>query len=97
MPYIKSEQRTKLDQLVEDLSFRINNVGELNYVITRLAVRALLQMELCYVSFSTVYGTLCLAADEFRQRLIVPYEKRKCFENGDVPELEKIFDKPTNL
>jgi hypothetical protein len=97
MPYIKKDARLKLDLLTEMLESNIENVGELNYVITRLAVRHLIGMGLSYQNISTVYGTLQLAAAEFWQRLVVPYEKRKCFENGDVPELENIFDKPTNL
>jgi len=79
MPYIKSEQRQKLDDgaLPED-------AGELNYAMTRLVHRYLEAKGLRYSTLNEIMGVFACAAQEFYRRWAIPYEDLKIQENGDV-------------
>lgn len=79
MPYIKPEQRQKLDDgsLPQD-------AGELNYALTRLLHRYLEAKGLRYSTLNEIMGVLSCAAQEFYRRWAIPYEDEKIRENGDV-------------
>lgn len=94
MPYIKQESRGNIDAMVEVLDRYIMNEGDLNYAITRLALRFIIRQGLRYAILSTVIGTLRLAAAEIEQRLVRPYEDAKIKENGDVPEYQELIFPP---
>lgn len=76
MPYIKQEDR--------DSAFPPRNAGELNYVITLHLVRYLQDKGLSYQTLNDIMGALGGAKLEFYRRVVVPYEKTKISENGDV-------------
>jgi len=79
MPYVKDE----LKELLQN--FPATNPGELNYQITVLAIRHLMDKKtIDYNLLNNTYGAMLLAASEFKRRLIDPYEDRKIAENGDV-------------
>jgi len=86
MPYIKSERRPVLDTHINALVRCIRDIGELNYCITRLALRFLTYVGLNYANLAGVVGTLHLISTEMERRVINPYEDKKIAENGDVPE-----------
>jgi len=86
MPYIKQENRNFIDENVGVLSGYIENVGELNYAITRLAMKFLLVKGLNYENINAVSGVLQKVLAEFDARVARPYEDLKIQENGDVPE-----------
>lgn len=86
MPYINPERRSWLDSNIDRLSADIETVGELNYTITRLAMRLIKRLGKNYTNISTVIGTLTLVPLEMQRRFIGRYEDEKIVENGDVPE-----------
>jgi len=87
MPYIKQGARIRLRETQTPL-----NVGELNYMITRLCTKFITDMEVAdnrsngviYSVINDVLGALEGAKLEFYRRVAVPYEKQKRKENGDV-------------
>ncbi len=84
MPYIKQEERLKLDEKIESLNTNIETEGQLNYVITRLCIRYLQKNGTCYKVLNIIDGVLDCAKQEFYRRFIAPYEDKKIKENGDV-------------
>lgn len=91
MPYISQTVREAIDPHLPSLSENIHSVGDLNYVITRLALRLLEQQGVHYDNISNITGTLRLAADEMIRRLVGQYEDSKIEENGDVPEYADLL------
>jgi hypothetical protein len=89
MPYILASHRTDLDEPIEQLTAEIHTVGELNYVVTRLAMRFLGRVGMKYNNIAGVVGTLQLVILEMQRRIIGPYEDQKIQKNGDVPEYEE--------
>lgn len=87
MPYIKHANREPLDYLINSLAEKIYNVGELNYAVTRLALRLLKRQGLSYTNIAGIIGTLHLIPLELQDRLLRHYENEKCQANGDLPEL----------
>jgi hypothetical protein len=83
MPYIKKEERPKLDSLINELSPRIGGVGELNYVFTRLAYNYL-RKDMRYAQMAGLFGTYILSALEVWWRKVRFYEDEKSRINGDV-------------
>ena len=86
MPYIRAENRERLDAHIDVLAARVYEPGELNYCITRLVLRFLKHRGVSYGSLAAVVGTLNLVSTELERRVINPYEDEKIAENGDVPE-----------
>ena len=84
--HLSTESREAIDPHVQGLSDNINTTGDLNYVITRLALRLLEAKGVHYDNMSNVIGTLHCAAAEMIRRFISPYEDTKIEQNGDVPE-----------
>lgn len=84
MPYIKQEDRERFDELVTELSDKIHNEGDLNYVITSLLHRQVDAMGECYKTYNALQGVMDCAGKEFYRRKVAPYEDKKIEENGDV-------------
>ena len=81
MPYIKSDKRPQLDNVVKLMIVSdINTPGNLNYVLFRLAR----YIPPSYTNYRNFLGELHEAAEEIRRRMLVPYEEEKIEENGDV-------------
>lgn len=89
MPYTKPELRKKVDALIgrlNDVVFNTElpaNIGLLNYIITRI-ISAEIRNNECYQTINEAIGILECCKQELYRRLAVPYENRKCKENGDV-------------
>lgn len=83
MPYIKPEQRIELDGHYRGPS----NAGELNYCVTKL-IRDYWYARRNYQAIAEITGVLIDAKDEFKRRIVVPYEQKKIQENGDVYPVE---------
>lgn len=79
MPYIIPEKRVNL--VIH--AHRVGEIGELNYLITRLVVDYLGE-EPNYRKINEVIGVLECAKLELYRRVAAPYEDKKCDENGDV-------------
>lgn len=87
MPYIKPNDRQKLDAEIEDLiaALRYNKCGEgdLNYTISRL-LKAAWEFKPCYATANGLVGVMECAKTEFYRRTLAPYEDKKIIENGDI-------------
>ncbi len=79
MPYIKQERR----QVLDIYAGGAETVGELNYIITKLALR-FLGAKPDYVAYNEVIGVLECAKQELYRRAVAPFEDHKCSVNGDV-------------
>jgi hypothetical protein len=88
MPYIKRERRDEVDPTEPKISAifhqQAENVGELNFQITRLCIDYVKRKGLCYDTVNAVRGVLGCVTDEFYRRMAAPYEDTKIKENGDV-------------
>ena len=90
MPYIKQEQRRKLDDAINELSAQIaflskdktDFAGLLNYTCTKLALQTIPEKR--YWAIAATTGALRNAAEEFYRRYGVPYEDAMIKTNGDV-------------
>lgn len=90
MPYIKENQKPELDAIIS--KFPELHESELDYVITKLALRTLKNMPPKFVSLNKILGVLQGAAAEFYARLVAPYGRRRAAENGDIyTEIFKHF------
>ena len=79
MPYITAGQRTDLHA---DPSAA--TPGELNYLFTdALNIYRRVHGD-SYTTFNDILCALEGAKLEFYRRIVVPYEEKKCAENGDV-------------
>jgi len=86
MPYIKHEQRVKLESLIQSFKDKMYmdplSAGELNYIITQISL-AFLQ-NVSYTELNEVVGILECVKQEFYRRVVAEYEDEKIQENGDV-------------
>lgn len=89
MPYIDRHVRKRLDEHIEKLAEEMSAPGDLSYIISRLAtVFGTTHFQYTtagyYTNLATIYGVLTATAEEFRRRVLDPYEDRKRMNNGDV-------------
>jgi len=85
MPYIKMQDRKRLNSAIKILAKLVNKnqrAGELNYIITNLLL--LTEGKGKYADFNELIGVLESAKLEFYRRRIAPYEDKKIKTNGDV-------------
>ena len=97
MPYIKPDDRAKLNFYMEEVVRQLEWVepdifkrtGTTNYVITRIVTRALKPADgWSYSSISRAIAVLTDAATEMRRRLMDVREDYAIKKNGDIPEYE---------
>jgi hypothetical protein len=92
MPYIKQEDRKELDPLIDALSDKLvqeKNVGDYNYVITRLIHDFIRSQGVRYQHLNSAVGILECAKAELIRTVVSPYEDQKIKENGAISELDK--------
>lgn len=93
MPYIKQENRDKIDPLINPLIdelFKNRNPGDLNYVISRICW-SLFETDISYKNGNEIVGVLECAKLEFYRRLLSAYEDQKRKENGDIYDNEQYL------
>jgi hypothetical protein len=85
MPYIKRELRKQYDDVIDQLPVPAN-AGELNYVLTRIAIKYfnLAPNSSNYQTINDIAGAFSWAALEFNRRVTSIYEDQKKSDNGDV-------------
>ena len=89
MPYIKKEEREKIDKYIGDLCLRLgDDPGERNYVITKIIHDFIGQTGLKYKHLNSAIGILECAKQEFLRTVVNPYEEKKLISNGRVSELD---------
>ncbi len=85
MPYIEQTSREKFDASIKALWDLIGNEGELNYVMTKLAINFVArQGGDSYANLSKAVSAFECAKAEFYRRKVAPYENLKSLQNGDV-------------
>lgn len=91
MPYLKREDKEKVEELIEETnrSFRdiggeLKTAGELNYTVTQLIRGYFIDNGGRYQQINDVVGALDSAKAEFQRRIVGPYEDLKIKDNGDV-------------
>ena len=81
MPYITEDRR---EALVPSAQVGSATAGELNFVVTSVVMRFVIDQGLSYQTINDVEGALQNASKEFARRVTAPYEDLKIQENGDV-------------
>jgi hypothetical protein len=84
MPYIKQEDRNRIDPALGSFGEGPKNAGELNYLLTVLCIKYFSNNGGRYQQINDVVGALEGCKLEFYRRLAAPYEDTKIEENGDV-------------
>ena len=85
MPYIKSERRAALyGDSNSDFNNNQESAGELNYMLTEEILDYLKYKGLSYQTINDIIGALDSCKEEFRRRIVNPYEDQKIKNNGDV-------------
>ena len=82
MPYIKPNERSAMDQIVnmmDDWGVQAN--GDLNYILYAFCKR---HVKPSYNNYKNYCGELRQCATEIERRILAPYEDVKIIENGDV-------------
>ena len=72
MPYITFDRLNDIDEGSPAIV-----PGELNYLVSELAVKYVETKGLSYQTLNDVSGALTEALAEFRRRVVVPYEENK--------------------
>lgn len=81
MPYISARDQERFDSLVKEIDVAdIQTPGELNFLLTKLAVRYLEVNGSRYQQMNDVMGALTGAQAEFYRRVAAPYETQKAFD-----------------
>jgi len=91
MPYIKKEDRKKIDKEIKDLIEKLTNhgcdldpkVGNVNYVLSSI-IWTLFDKKASYTTGNNLMGVLECVKQEFYRRKLAPYEDKKIKENGDL-------------
>ena len=88
-PYIKRERRLLLkqiglDKFLNNLFCQTISEGELNFIITRLLHRWIVEKGESYAEYNKLVGVLECAKLELYRKLIANYEDKKCEENGEI-------------
>jgi hypothetical protein len=79
MPYITEPKRRNLAR-----GSVPHDPGELTYALTATVIDYVDRQGLSFQTISDVIGSLAQTADEFRRRIVHPYEAAKAASNGDV-------------
>lgn len=94
MPYIKQEDRLRIDAPVDFLIQMLETKGEYNYAMTRL-VHAFVKSKprVCYDSLSEAHGLAQDVAAEFYRVVVAPYEDEKIRQNCPVSDLDGCYER----
>jgi len=93
MPYIKPEQRARFDDAIISLAIRIGKEGELNYVITKLIHTWLTEYGINYAHLNSAIGVLECAKASLIETVLLPYERTKIEQYGNISELDEDYAK----
>jgi len=83
MPYIKKLKRTRFNKVLNNFP-KINNKGELEFVIFKIIKKYMSTREYRYSNLhDAVYATIH-AGEEFKRRYLDERENQAIVENGDI-------------
>ena len=83
MPYITEDSRHRINSHLGQLNNDICSEGELAYTIFKLMVM-FNGSKSTFISISNVLGVAECAIDEYKRRILHPYEDKKRQDNGDI-------------
>lgn len=94
MPYITQEMRKLFEPSLEEILMTINecNVGDLNYIITRIVHQWIKVQGLKYKNINAAIGVLDCAKMELYRMIAAPYEDNKIAENGYISKLDQMLN-----
>ena len=82
MPYIKRDERNKMDRIVDLMALLgVEANGDLNYILYKFCKYCI---EPSYNNYKNFCGELRQCATEIERRILAKYENKKITENGDV-------------
>jgi hypothetical protein len=82
MPYIKPENRPKMDKVVEEMvRQKVQANGDLNYILFKYCKE---NVAPSYNNYKNFCGELRQCATEIERRLLSKHEDKKILEHGDV-------------
>ncbi len=84
MPYIKKENRVKLEEPARNIAVNIACAGDLNFVFTEIIDEYIKRRGCKYTTLNEVVGAIECCKIELYRRIAGPYEDKKIIENGDV-------------
>lgn len=84
MPYIPQPDRLKFKKSLDNLTPNISKKGELTYIAYALLLGYIQRNGKSYQNLSDACAGLTDAVDEFKRRVMFPYEDEKIIQNGDV-------------
>lgn len=93
MPYIKKEDRERLDEHIENSVKALKGkqfhetLGDINYMFSRIIAQVM--GEVSYSKIAMATGVLENIKQELYRRSGEPYEDKKIKENGDIPEYKE--------
>jgi len=80
MPHIPPKERTGLDYIARQMDAEIDHPGKLAYLLHKYG----LSIKPGFMNFCVFFGAIVLFLMYFFMRVVLPYERKKCKENGDV-------------
>lgn len=87
MPYVNHTVRAfykeELDEIIRKLSTVNFPVGDMNYIVSKIAKAAFLAKPE-YTNANNIDGMLSCAEKEYYRRYLAPLEDKKIIENGDI-------------
>ena len=83
MPYIKKNDRTKFDKVLNNLP-ELETKGELEYVVYKIMKRFMRNREFRYTPLHACVYAVMHCADEFRRRFLDKREDDARNNNGDI-------------
>jgi hypothetical protein len=82
MPYIKPENRSNMDEVVDLMAKKpVKADGDLNYILYKFCK---LHVKPSYNNYKNFCGELRQCVSEIERRILAKYEDEKIKENGDV-------------
>jgi len=84
MPYINKEKRKGIEGTLELIASNLVEKGELTYCIYKLGLEYFKNRTKNYQNISETISAMSDATNEFRRRILDPYEDEKIKENGDI-------------
>ncbi len=85
MPYIEKQRKAELKPLLDKIY--LSGSGEITYAVSILMMNFLKHNSPHLLTFSvlnTCIGAVERALDEFKRRILDPYEQQKIRDNGDI-------------
>ena len=85
MPYITKQEKDELKPLLDQI--KLSGPGQLAYAVSILMINLLRHSSphmLTFLVLNATIGAVERALDEFKRRILDPYEQQKIRDNGDV-------------